>query len=315
MTPEQFWQNFSLGQEQEIVCNFIYDALRNLHEMDTLSLETEVFPVLYNLSIGLERLLKICVVLLEFDENTEINSFEESLITHNHIDLVNRIKNKAQLKLGSAHNDLLILLTKFYKTYRYGRYTLQSVRTISDDKKSLHNYLNKHLGINIDDDNNLFGLGNSNQIKKFIGKAVLKITSQLRQIILDMSRQKNIFTHEISRSDSKAGKILYSRESITFENEEIATVEALRFLIDNHESPRLDFLREINPLPLDPALIPEYLKVLVGKKPSSNSQLIDEVEAHYEDVDNIGERIEIINNFKDPQAYFEDVQGGGLEEN
>jgi len=60
-----------LGKEIEIACGFIYDGLRNLHEMESLHYDTEIFSVLYNLAVGLERLLKVTVVLVEFDKNTD----------------------------------------------------------------------------------------------------------------------------------------------------------------------------------------------------------------------------------------------------
>ncbi len=97
MNPTEFWQNFKLGEEQEIACNFIYDGLRNLHEMETISMETEIFPVLYNLSIGIERLFKVAIILLEFDDNTDINCLEKSLMTHNHLELLKRIKIKTKM--------------------------------------------------------------------------------------------------------------------------------------------------------------------------------------------------------------------------
>jgi hypothetical protein len=117
MKPKEFWQNFKLGEEQEIACNFIYDALRNFHQMETISVEREIFPVLYNLSIGIERLLKVVITLVEFDEHTNHIEFEESLINHNHISLLNRLKENRQINLDKVHTELLDILTKFYKIH------------------------------------------------------------------------------------------------------------------------------------------------------------------------------------------------------
>lgn len=88
MKQSQYWQNFELGKELEIACNFIYDSLKNLHEMETLYYETEIFSVSYSLSVGLERILKVSVVLLEYNEETNFSDFEKTLITHNHLDLL-----------------------------------------------------------------------------------------------------------------------------------------------------------------------------------------------------------------------------------
>jgi hypothetical protein len=103
----QYWQNFELGKELDIASGFIYDGLRNLHEMETIHHESEIFSVLYSLSVGLERFLKVAVVLLDFDENTDSTEFEKNLITHNHSVLVNRIKKSHNLQFDKAHNELL----------------------------------------------------------------------------------------------------------------------------------------------------------------------------------------------------------------
>jgi hypothetical protein len=50
-SSEYYWQNFELGKELEIAGGFIYDGLRNLHEMETVRYESEIFSVLYSLSV------------------------------------------------------------------------------------------------------------------------------------------------------------------------------------------------------------------------------------------------------------------------
>lgn len=297
MRPEQFWQNFSLGQELEISCNFIYDALRNLYDIRTLSLETEVFPILYNLSIGLERILKIVVILTELDDNTVIEDLENSLRNHDHPGLLSRIRNNHQVNLGSSHTEFLSLLAKFYKTYRYGRFSIQSVHTISDDKKSLQEFLSKYLDIKLN--RRTYELYNEPRIKKFVGKLTKKIISELLEIIKLKAAEKNIYTYEISRSDSKAGKILYGNEFIDFEHEEIAALEIIRFLLSNPTSKRLELLQDIEPLSFDDAQIPQYLNLLLSKNSANSSLAIDEIEALYEDIENLKERLEIIKVVKD----------------
>jgi hypothetical protein len=135
MNPKEFWQNFKMGEEQEIACNFIYDGLRNLHEMESLNLETEIFPVLYNLAIGLERMFKVAIVLLEVDENTNVDDFERTLITHNHVVLFERLKKKVGLDLGPTQTGLLNLLAVFYENHRYGRFNIPQKDNLSKDKR------------------------------------------------------------------------------------------------------------------------------------------------------------------------------------
>ena len=88
MKPAEAWKNFNLGEEVSISGAFIYNGLRRFHEMRILDHTDEIFEVLYNLSVGFERLLKIAVVLLEHEEAIDQDALEKSLITHNHLSLI-----------------------------------------------------------------------------------------------------------------------------------------------------------------------------------------------------------------------------------
>ena len=313
MNPIEFWQNFKLGEEQEIACNFIYDGLLNLHNLKTLGNETEIFPFLYYISVGIERLLKVAVILLEFNDSTDVDSFEKSLITHNHIDLLNRIKNKRLLAFGDVHVALLSLLSTFYKTHRYDRFSLQSLTSYSKDKKAFHEFLYKYLKIDIKDESSISPVENSLQIKKFIGKTVRKITRELYTVIKETASSKNLYTEEISSSSSKAGKILFGEDPIIFENEDIATVEALIFLMSTKESSLIDFMKSVEPLQLDPGLDSEYLQALLHKRPEEMQGIIDEVEACYDDIGNPKDRLGMIKAIKNPGITFGDIDESGSD--
>jgi len=99
MNRDQVWKNFDLGKELDVSGTFIYNGLRCFHEMKTLDHAEEVFEFLYNLSVGLERLLKIAVILLEHDGSQDQGAFEQSLITHNHLELLRRLKAHAKVAL------------------------------------------------------------------------------------------------------------------------------------------------------------------------------------------------------------------------
>ena len=303
MNPTEFWQNFKMGEEQEIACNFIYDGLRNLHEMETLNLETEIFPVLYNLSIGLERLFKVAIVLVEVKDDTDINEFEETIKIHDHIALFNRLKKNVDLNFNPAQTGLLNLLSVFYEDHRYGRFNIPQRDNLSKDKKLFLTFLNKHLGIDIRDD--IIGNENSFQIKKFIGKTVKKMTKDLYAVIDKAATAKNLYTYEISGSSSKAAKILWGDDSILLDNEELAMMEVLIFLLKTTESGRVNMLKEIEPLPLDPALDAEYLQFLLKKRTDYGSSIVDAVESEHAEIKGLKERIEFIKAIKDPGVGFD----------
>ena len=290
-SSEYYWQNFELGKELEIAGGFIYDGLRNLHEMETVRYESEIFSVLYSLSVGLERFLKVTVVLLEFDENTDSTEFEKRLMTHNHSVLVDRIKKSHNLQFDKAHNELLSVLTKFYKSYRYDRYSIRSVNDLSKEKKAFLKYLKKYLDIDITENPLLEVVINERCIREFVGKTVGKIVSDLYKVISDAARSKNIYTCEV-RYFSKAYKLLYGNE-YDFEVEDTVWKELLVFLVNtNQKSDWLDYIKSIKPLELDAALIDEYLQSF-----GSNVKKIDvseEILSLYGDVEKKDERIKML---------------------
>ncbi|MFA6274804.1 MAG: hypothetical protein WCX70_01480, partial [Candidatus Paceibacterota bacterium] len=190
MTPEQFWQNFKLGQEQEIAANFIYDGLRILHDIDLLGQETEIFPVLYNLSIGLERLSKVLIILNEFEDDLDVTKFEKKLKTHEHLKLFDRVKKATPTNFNDIQIEFLGLLSEFYNNNRYDRLTFSSLTTFSKDKKSFLDFLHKNLNININEESSISCVENSFEIKYFIGKIVKDIVDVLYDAIRESAHKK-----------------------------------------------------------------------------------------------------------------------------
>jgi hypothetical protein len=69
MDASTFWKNFNLGTELQVSGNFIYNSLSIFDKMETFYHEEEIFEFLYNLSVGIERLLKINVILIEHSDD------------------------------------------------------------------------------------------------------------------------------------------------------------------------------------------------------------------------------------------------------
>lgn len=145
MKPSDFWKNFRLGEEVDIAGAFIYNGLRRFHELQQLDFADELFEFLYELSVGLERLLKIAVALYEHTGATDQEELERSLITHSHLELVARLRKHVPLNLGTTHNDLLSLLGTFYKSLRYDRFALTSAYESDKEAKAVCKLLTKHL--------------------------------------------------------------------------------------------------------------------------------------------------------------------------
>lgn len=281
MNPSDFWKNFRLGEEIQISGTFIYNGLRRFHELRKLDFADELFEFLYELSIGLERLLKIAVVLYEHTDNSDQEELEKSLITHTHLDLVARLQKHVELKLGTTHNDLLSLLGTFYKSLRYDRFALSSVYEGKKEAKAIRSLLVKHLKVEFPDEDSFFGTDNNDQYRKFIRRTVLKIAREVYSVIKDRAGQINLYTYEL-RHESKAESVFLREVDIA--DEDILWKELLIFFMNvKADTGYLQFLRGTPPLEFDPALVPDYLDCF--KSDSSKAGVMDELEHLYGEMD------------------------------
>ena len=108
--PILSYKNFKMGTEIDIAGVFIYNGMKELEQLDSFYNESEIFSFLYNISVGIERLQKVLIVLLEEINEDNIIEFEKSLITHSHQELQDRIKRKCSITLASRQNKFLQVL-------------------------------------------------------------------------------------------------------------------------------------------------------------------------------------------------------------
>ncbi|MCG3710367.1 hypothetical protein L5F64_02535 [Aliarcobacter butzleri] len=285
MTRELFWKNFNLGTELQISGNLIYNGLYIFDEMESFHFEEEIFEFLYNIAVGLERLMKIVIILTTHDKtNEKQDSFEERIKTHNHKKLMEMVRKYHKVNLGEQHFDFLNLLENFYHNMRYDRFSLENVRNYDKEKKYFESFLSKHLEVKINHEKSIF-ITNPNNfiIKKKIGKLIGKISTQLYNIIKKESYRLNIYTYEI-RFNSKAHKI-FIREEFDFNKEHTYEKEMLIFLMNvNTQHEIKEIIQNIEPLNFDNGLIPEYIKHF--KSRLKKLEAFDEMEALYEDLEN-----------------------------
>lgn len=302
MKPTEIWKNFKLGEEISVSGAFIYNGMRRFHEMRNLDFTDEVFEVLYNLSVGFERLLKIAVVLLEHNDAVDQDELEKSLITHSHLDLLGRIKKHVPISLAPLHNDFLGLLGTFYKSLRYDRFILSSAYDSEREIEALCDFLRKYLNIDIPRNFLLFGTANEDRYRRFIRRTVLKISRTLYEVIEIRARALNLYTYEL-RNGSKA-ETVFLRE-IDISDEDVLWKELLVFLMNTKStSGYLDFLRGIAPLDFDPELVGDYLDCF--QSDASKAFVMDELETLYEDMEERkGERLELMRVIASPNIYFD----------
>jgi hypothetical protein len=302
MDRKSFWQNFKLGEEVHIAGRFIFNGLRTFHEMDHLDNYDQVFETLYNLAVGLERLLKVAIVLTD-DEALDQVALEKSLITHDHQSLLARLRKTSPLNFSTVHNDFIALLSTFYNSHRYDRYGLTSMSVESKEKLALHAFFEKHLPVKLRDNPPFDVSLNTDQMRKFLGRTVGKLVNTIYELIFQAASDKQIYTYEI-RSDSKAAKIFLAQR-FDFIDEDILWKELLVFFMNTPEQRgMIRFLKETEPLAFDPGLAGEYLDAF-----ASNEKMLavmGELESLYEEVDDKSSRLERIGVIGDTGVIFND---------
>jgi hypothetical protein len=302
MKHTDFWKNFRLGEELSISGAFIYNGLRRFHELRKLDHSDDLFEVFYNLAVGFERLLKIVVVLLEHKDSDDQGTFEKSLITHSHPDLLRRVKKHVEVNFGTQHNDFLTLLARFYKTIRYGRFSLKSVGDFHRERRELCAFLSKHLKVTFSNDPGPFGIFNDDKYRRFLRQIALKISSALYEIVKDRSRELNLYTHEL-RGDSKSQTVFLGKADISAE--EVLWKELLVFFMNTKEtSGYLKFLRETSPLDFDPADVGDYLDCF--QSDAGKTIVMDQLEHLYDELPNKAERLQRIGVIGAPDVDFSD---------
>jgi hypothetical protein len=305
MKASDLWKNFRLGEELQIAGTFIYNGLRRFHELRVLDHDDELFEFLYNLSVGLERLLKIAVALHEHSDAMDQDALERSLITHNHLQLVTRLRAHVAINLGPPHNDLLQLLSKFYKTLRYDRFSINSVYRGGKEVDAIRGLLSKHLNVELPVDNfPLPATFNEDRYRAFIRRTVLKISRSVYKIIQDCSSALGLYTYEL-RHDSKAQSV-FMRE-VDIAHEDILWKELLIFFMNVDSSAGyLKFLKSIRPLKFDPALVDDYLDCF--QSDASKAEVMGELETLYDDMDSKErkERLEMMGVIGARGVYFDD---------
>ncbi|TKK63933.1 hypothetical protein FC093_23575 [Ilyomonas limi] len=300
-----FWKNFRLGTELQNSGTFIYNGIFHLDNIDYFSHEEDCFEFLYNISVGIERLQKILIVLLEHENVESQEEFEKSLITHNHLELLGRIKAKHQLKFCKTHNKFLGLLTNFYKSVRYERFNINSVYKPSQDKEKLVEFIMSELQVKLTE-GPINVLENTEQVKSFLGRVIKKISISLYKLIRKETFRLGIFTHEI-RYNSKSFKIFMEQE-FEFKNERLMQREVLLFLLKKFPNDELNkFIDSITSLPFGQCHTNHYIESIlnINKAGSAKDEMLYLYEEDRPSKDRLNEILAIGSNIN--FDYFSDT--------
>ncbi|MBI5751899.1 MAG: hypothetical protein HZA59_07115 [Hydrogenophilales bacterium] len=308
MNASDYWKNFRLGEEVHIAGSFIYNGMRRFHELRLLDHADDLFEFLYNLSVGLERLLKIAVVLHEHTNATDQDVLEQSLLTHSHLDLLARVRKHVTINFSKPQNDLLQLLSTFYKTLRYDRFLLNSVYKGRKEAEAIRGLLSKHLNVEFPDSSLPFGTPNENRYRAFISRTILKISETIYKVVDNRSSALGLYTYEL-RHGSKAESVFL--HEVGMGDEDVLWKELLIFFMNVDPSTGyLKFLKGIKPLEFDHGLVSDYLDCF--KSDASKAEVMDELEFHYQEMDpkERKQRLEMMGVIGAPGVYFDHPEEG-----
>ncbi|MDR3583834.1 MAG: hypothetical protein P4L59_00745 [Desulfosporosinus sp.] len=294
-----FYKNFNMGREIDIAGTFIYNGMKNFNIVDGFSEECDIFHILYPLAVGIERLQKVLLVLLEdFPEeitDETIKEFEKSLITHSHQNLHGKISLKYKLGFNTHQNAFLQLLTEFYETCRYDRFNISP--NSHKERDLFIAFLSNRLNIEICVDKAFMDTPNDTRIKKFFGRIVGTVTRAYYSAIRDQAYALNLRTFEL-RYDSPAYKLFLSElkdnsfKELLF-NERIALAEFFVYLLNyNSEEEIRGYIDRVEPLQLGLNEMEIYFNgICKGKVPTT---LVDGVTYCYEKMGDTSKRIKMM---------------------
>lgn len=290
MTPEKYWKNFNLNSELHISGAFLYNGLECLDKVEHFENEDEIFEVLYHLAVGLERLMKIAIVLIQHNDTIPQDQFESDLKTHDLRNLLERLKGNAKLNLATPHRKLLECLSQFYKRFRYDRFTLGSAQSENNEITEFKEFSQDGLSCKFEA-HGIFRTYDPAPAKRYVGKIVGKITVQLYKVICDRATTINLYTYEI-RDNSKAAKIFLSRE-FDFTAERIAAQEILLALLKSERPHKLNWLiDQLDPLEFDPEDFYELIEALLNERKRPDQTPL--VQEFHNEIDSKRKRLELI---------------------
>lgn len=291
MFVDKVWdfKSFNMGRELEVAGEFLYDSAKKTMSITGLHNQYEINMILYTGSVGIERLQKIYLCLIQKDP-TDSDSMPKCIWQHNHLALENEIEKHTKSPLQGNSMGLLGIFEEYYNKFRYSNYV---PGVLNSELKNLFARFLKKVNKKFDFDEP-YAQYQFEAFKRFYINELGKLAVHYYRLIEEKAREINTYTYEID-SFSNAARVLWSTQrrslydQMTLEQE--ATKELLLYLYKNHgETNVFKLLNEMDPLDLDDSLMNDYLSdFCIGKVDDS---LIDSVEDLYEEIEDKKKRDE-----------------------
>lgn len=307
--------NFSLVKEVGIAGVQVWKSIEDINQVyipktgNGYNNIDFIFTSLYQAAQGIERLLKITLELImyENEDETEKQKIDKLLFSHNHPAMYDFISKKENISLKTNCKRLLNVLSSFYSNARYNRFR-------HNDNNVLELKILQDFGHDIKE--SCF----DKQIKHIYGKSLGATAQSLYKLIENLSDKLNIYVYELSPTStanlslhSYYGEDLYE----TLKQTELAKKEFLWYLMkDGNKLAAIKMAEDLLPLSFEKCDVAEYAASLIKNKDSCN-MLHDFVSASYDDLVEQDkakwkERIEIIDALVgNPKVVLDEYFGDG----
>ena len=272
--------NFSIRDELQIAGALIWKSINSLDRINfnkTTNLVEHPFMTLYFASQGIERIQKSLIELIcknKHIKENEKNKVYELLMSHSHNGLNDWIESELSFKFKPSEKKFLNILSEFYNTKRYSRY---SDETYLESTIPEINLLGKLVDGKVE---------KSEEIKNTFGKCLGKLSIDYYKKLRNICDELNIYVYEMDY-DSAANMVFLNSENNLFKYYKIIQKykkEVLYWVLKSGEKyPKYKYCRKVDPLEFDPQMISQYLKEIV-QYPDDKYSYFGEADVCYDEL-------------------------------
>lgn len=272
--------NFSIRDELQIAGALIWKSINSLDRINfnnTTNLVEHPFMTLYFASQGIERIQKSLIELIcknKHIKENEKNKVYELLMSHSHNGLNDWIESELSFKFKPSEKKFLNILSEFYNTKRYSRYSDETYLESTTPEIDL-------LGKLVDGK-----VEKSEEIKNTFGKCLGKLSINYYKELRNICAELNIYVYEMDY-DSAANMVFLNSENNLFKYYKIIQKykkEVLYWVLKSGEKyPKYKYCRKVDPLEFDPQMISQYLKEIV-QYPDDKYSYFGEADVCYDEL-------------------------------
>ena len=307
MTQIEFFKNFNMGRELEISGEFLYESMREMYSLKSFYNHYQINKILYNGSVGIERLQKILLCMHLLNTQEDFSSAPKLLYEHNHIALYDKARTLTSISFHKNLVNLLSTFQEYYNDHRYGEFYLDydSNDLVKLFVSYFSNITKKAYNLNAPNDPQDLA-----SIRRLYINNLGQIAREYFTLIKAKADELCIYTTELPY-ESNAGKVFYLRDCEKMYDrinlESLAVKELIVYISKIFSKGNYKKIsRHIKKIPFDPAMINEYLTDITTFRASSS--LTDAVENYYEECETAvktTERLKLIDLIGNPYAILD----------